>query len=451
MTPRVKLKARVDAAGDIAKGADAFLSRAASGDARKALELLKARPEIPETSLAAASMLGLTAAVARFLKADPKLAKMKSGEPKREPLHWLCYSPFCAKRSSAILKCAKALLKAGADPDAHTVEHEGAHAYPLGALYAAACHAKFPKLVNLLLNAGADPDDGETIYHAAEADDRVVLNLMLERGANLNFHKSWGNTAIYFNLGHKESSRFVEASTRGIRWLLEHGADVNVPSTPARETALQLAARSRGPETVKMLLEHGADVTLKRKDGRTAWALAVRAGRLDNARLLEAHGAKTEPLSDDDALLAACGRGDADVARHLAFARATLVPDDLRLLPDAASDGRQETVRACLAAGFPLDVQGDFTGTALQHASMQGYLEVVREILKHKPNLTKRDPAFDGDALGWALHGADNIRRPGANYAAVVEALLDAGLKPRRDDYTSKDVRVLEVLKRRRK
>jgi ankyrin repeat protein len=446
-----KLKARVDASGDIAKATDAFLSASASGDAKKARDIFKARPEIAETSLSVAAVLGEIEIVQRFLAADSKAAKLKAGEPKREPLHWLCYSPFCSKRGPQILRCAEALLAAGADPDAHTVERDGKHEYPLGALYAAACHAKFPKLVKLLLDAGADPDDGETIFHAAEADDRVVLKLMVDYKADLNFNKSWGNTAIYFNLGHKEGSRFVEASNRGIRWLMQHGADPNVPSTPMRETALQLAARSRGPETVRMLLEHGADVALKRKDGRTAWALAMRAGRIDNARLLEAHGAKTERLSDGDALLAACGRGDDDVARHLSAAIATLGPDDLRLLPDAASDGRLATVRACLAAGFPLDIQGDFTGTALQHAAMQGYPDVVKEILRHKPDLTKRDPTFDGDALGWALHGADNIRRPGSDYAAVVEMLFDAGLKPRRNDYTSTDPRVLEVLKRRLK
>ncbi|MEK7466053.1 MAG: ankyrin repeat domain-containing protein [Planctomycetota bacterium] len=438
---------RVVAAGNIAE----FLSAVAAGNATKAREQLRSQPGIPKASLAAAAVLGQFATVERFLTADPKLARLKTGTPPREPLHWLCYSPFCARRGPQILRCAKALLDAGADPDAHTVEREGTHTYPLGALYAAACHAKFPKLARLLLDAGADPDDGETIFHAAEANDRVILKMMVEYKADLDFNKTWGNTAIYFNLGHKKGSRFVAASTRGIRWLLEHGADPNVPSTPKRETALQLAARSRSPETVRLLLEHGADVTLKRKDGRTAWALAVRAGRVDNARLLEAHGAKTERLSDGDALLAACGRGDDDVARHLARARISLRPDDLRLLPDAASDGRLGTVRACLAAGFPLDVQGDFTGTALQHAAMQGCPDVVREILRHKPDLTKRDPTFDGDALGWALHGADNIRRPGADYAAVVEALFAAGLKPRRHDYSSTDAGVMEVLKRRRK
>ncbi|KAF0245385.1 MAG: hypothetical protein FD180_1608, partial [Planctomycetota bacterium] len=238
-----KLKLMVDAAGDIAKAVDTFLFAVDLGDVNMAREALRARPEIPEAGLSAAAVLGESAIVERFLEADPNLAKLKVGEPKkREPLHWLCYSPFCAKRGADILRCAKSLLAAGADPDAHTVEHEGEHEYPLGALYAAACHAKFPKLVKLLLEAGADPNDGETIFHAAEADDRVVLKMALEHGADLDFNKSWGNTAIYFNLGHKEGSRFVDASTRGIRWLLEHGADPDVPSTPARETALQLAA-----------------------------------------------------------------------------------------------------------------------------------------------------------------------------------------------------------------
>src|SRR6185503_3936933 len=108
----------------------------------------------------------------------------------------------------------------------------------------------------------------------------------------LDYNVGWGNTAIYVNLGHKEASRFAAASNRGIQWLRGHGADPDVPSRPAKETALQLAAGTRGTGVVALLLKHGADVSLKRKDGRTAWNLATRAGRLENVALLEKHGAK---------------------------------------------------------------------------------------------------------------------------------------------------------------
>ena len=40
-----------------------------------------------------------------------------------------------------------------------------------------------PELTRLLLEAGADPDDGESLYHATEAEDPECLQLLLEHGA----------------------------------------------------------------------------------------------------------------------------------------------------------------------------------------------------------------------------------------------------------------------------
>lgn len=286
------------------------------------------------------------------------------------------------------------------------------------------------------------------VFHAAEADDRATLKVLLDAGADLDDTGTWGNTPVYFNLGHKEGSRLCAASDRGIAWLLAHGADPDVPCTTRKETALQYAARARGPKMVALLLKHGADVSMKRGDGRTAWLLATRAGRLDNARLLEKAGAKPEPLSPADELLAACGAGDAAAAQQLSAILPRLAPEDLQLLPHAASDGRLEAVAACLAAGFPVDTVGDFGGNALQWAALHGHAAVVRELLRHKPDLTRRDPTYDGDALGWALHGAAEVRRPGADYAGVVEALMAAGMRPRHGEFRTGDAGVDAVLKK---
>ncbi len=58
---------------------------------------------------------------------------------------------------------ARALLDAGADPDAAWVHPEYG---PQSALYGAAGVAHEPRMTALLLEAGADPDDGESVYHA---------------------------------------------------------------------------------------------------------------------------------------------------------------------------------------------------------------------------------------------------------------------------------------------
>ena len=55
----------------------------------------------------------------------------------------------------------------------------------------------------------------------------------------------------------------------------------------------------------------------------------------------------------------------------------------------------------------------------------------MREILRHDPPLENRDNEYDGTPLGRALHGSEHGWHCHAgDYAATVEALLEAGATP---------------------
>src|SRR5690606_14670152 len=98
----------------------------------------------------------------------------------------------------------------------------------------------------------------------------------------------------------------------GIKWLLEHGIDPNVPSYTDKinETPLHLAVRNSWEiEIIELLLKHGADPQVRRADGRTVYALAVQGGRDEVAALLETHASPTE-VDAVDRFLGACMRGD---------------------------------------------------------------------------------------------------------------------------------------------
>ena len=140
----------------------------------------------------------------------------------------------------------------------------------------------------------------------------------------------------------------------------------------------------------------------RRADGRTAWVLARRGGFDEIATLLEANGAETEPLSPVDLLLAACGRGDVEAARRLATRDtvAALSSADHGLLPDAAAAGRQDTVSACVAAGFPVNATDQFVATALHHSALHGRAEQVRLLLDAGASTDIRGPYAFLDAAG---------------------------------------------------
>ena len=104
-----------------------------------------------------------------------------------------------------------------------------------------------------------------------------------------------------------------------------------------------------------------------------------------------------------------------------------------------------------LAAGWPVDATGEYRLTPLQWAAWHGNAEMVREILRYHPQLEWRTHEITALGLGPALHGSENSwHRDTGDYAATVEALLDAGAKaPKLTDDLEASQAVREVLRRR--
>jgi len=389
---------------------DAFLAAVVAGDANRALEL---QPGLE--SLHVAAVLGDEREVRRHLAADGSQLSVKAGNPPGDPLMWLCYSPFHGERDDGLEGAARALLEAGADPN---TRDGGPYALP--ALFAVTGHRHAPRIARLLLDAGADPNDGESAFHAAERFHVEALELLLEYGVDLNRTGDWGNTPLYFLLRYWDVAR-EEQVGRGLRWLLDHGADPDVRCGPEQESSLHVAARrGQAAEVVRALLDHGADVQARRGDCRTAWLLARRGGHDEVARLLEEAGAEPEPLSPADELLAACGRGDAEAAARLAV---PLEAEDQRMLPEAGAQRRFDVVLACLAAGFPVDAVDEEGATALHYAALRGHAPAVRELLARGADTGLEDPQYHATALGWAEHGRGEGLEPGGDYEACIRAL----------------------------
>jgi len=397
---------------------NAFLEATAAGDAAGALEVLRSEPSIPAESLHVAAVLGLEAEVRRQLSEDGSQVAVRAGDPPGDPLLWLCHSPFHGtERDDGLAAAARVLLDAGANPNARD-----AGKYALPALYGVTGRRNVPRIAELLLKAGADPTDGESVFHAAENHHEEALELLLRFGVDVNANGDWGNTPLYFLLRYWDIGLAPERLP-GLRWLLDHGADPNVLCGPERESSLHVAARRGQPsEIVRLLLGHGADVHIRRGDGRTAWILARRGGFDEVADVLERAGAPPEDLTQADRLLVACGRGDVEAARRLA-AGATLESEDNLLLPEAASRGRFGMVRACLAAGFPVDTPDEFGATALHHASIRGNAELVGELLDRGADRGVHDGEHDSTPLGWAEFGRDIQFEPAGDYDGCIRAL----------------------------
>lgn len=428
-----KLKQRIEDLQPIEAHAARFLELIRHGDGGGARRLLARHPALARTSLHAACAALELATVERLIAADRARATATDGDTRWTPLMYACASPLDADtpdHAARSARCATLLLDAGADPNSHVIWH-GDQKSPLSALYFA-CVANRPGVVRELLERGANPNDHESVYHSAELDRSECLELLLAHGANMSGRDAhYDNTPLRFLAGYRPGQPGAEAGLHGVRWLLEHGADPNVLSSKLEESALHRAALSGNAEQARLLLEHGADPRLVRKDSRTAYALAVRAGHVDVVALLAEHGAADEALSPADEFLGACQLVDEAAARALLAAQpgivASLGGDDRVRVAEAASDGRNAAVLLMLRLGFDPTWEAEWCGTPLHWAAWHGNVVLVRELLALGAPVNAPDRNFGSSPIAWAAHGSVNSHEADDDYCAIVGLLLDAG------------------------
>lgn len=430
-----KLKAHIDAAQPIEKQVERFLAAIGNKALPIARRLLADHPSLPSTSIHAAAAAADVDGVVRFLAKDRTLATAVDNTGKWPPLAYACWSTFhtvSPALAAASLRVVTFLLDAGAGANTSTPLPEGEDAGKLSVLYFA-CESNNVAVVHRLLERGADPNDGESVYHAAQYGHLECLDLLLAHGGNLSDrHERWSNTPLYFLAGHTDDEGGKAPWVKGLRWLLEHGADPNMTSGESRETPLQkIVASSRNAAATTLLLDHGADVHLARADGRTAYALAVRVGNETSAAQLVERGARTDVVAPIDALLGACARGDDGEARRLAAGqpdwRSGLTAGDRGTVIQGVWAGRPEVVRLAAELGFDLTWEGEWGGTPLHHAAWLGKPELVRLLLSLGAPVNVRDSRFGSSPIAWAAHGSTNCRTADDDYVAIVDLLLAAG------------------------
>jgi hypothetical protein len=370
--------------------AEAFVIAATRQRRERAEAMLAARPEI-ERDPWARLVLG------REWHGDPN----EPGGPRGwAPLLYVCHSCF----ASAAL--AGELLARGADPNVFFVNEYGS----MSALYGAAGVVHDPELTRVLLQAGADPDDGESLYHATEAESTDCLRLLLEHGAETTRTNALAHALDEDRLEH-------------VRLLLEAGADPNDGALLAHAVR-----RGRGPAFLRLLAEHGAE--LDRPGGetwrgdvplRTPYQHAVLRGRAEEAQKLAELGASTS-IEPHDRAVAAVARGeqpDEPLPGHLD-------PDPQEVLILNALRGRLELVVDVVGPNFRGVVGGSPEGTLLHHAAWVGSPEIVRKLLvlgadAQVPGATEETP------LSWAVLGSGAHSLRGRDYVAVAELLAAAG------------------------
>jgi ankyrin repeat protein len=269
------------------------------------------------------------------------------------------------------------------------------------------------------------------------------------------------------------------ASTAGIaEYLLDHGAEIDVrdidhESTPAMymvakrpEVAHCLVQRGCGTDIlmaaalgdlglIRRHLDADADCIRMRvsdeyfpmvspRNGGTIyqWELGWYVSAVQVARKFrhsECFDFLMERSPADEKLLNACWLHDEAAVRSLltrsllerqADLAAQLTPDGRRQLAHAARNNDTIAARLMLEAGLPVNTYTQHHATPFHWAAWHGNAEVVRLILRRNPPLNDTSNQYQGTPVDWAVHGSETgWDRQKGDYAATLEALLDAGVR----------------------
>jgi ankyrin repeat protein len=153
------------------------------------------------------------------------------------------------------------LIYRGMDPNTPTEKGEPALVF--------AVRSGAPKTVAFLLKQpGMQVDatntaDETALMLAANANDLVSANLLIEAGASVN-RPNWTPLHYAASKGH----------TAMMRLLIDNDAYIDAES-PNGTTPLMMAAYYASPMAVKLMLEEGADPNLQNQDGQTALDMAL--------------------------------------------------------------------------------------------------------------------------------------------------------------------------------
>jgi serine/threonine protein kinase len=147
--------------------------------------------------------------------------------------------------------------------------------------------------IQLLLERGADVDQADAqantpLMVAADGgpflpNNVPVLTMLLGAKAKIDLQDALGRSALY--------RAAAEGKTDAVRFLLDHGADVNLAETAGNTPLMVVAEGASYPkgqgETIALLLKHGAKAELKNSNGQSALDKATEAKKTEAIQALQ--------------------------------------------------------------------------------------------------------------------------------------------------------------------
>ncbi len=234
----------------------------------------------------------------------------------------------------------------------------------------------------------------------ASQSDVDLIRFLIEHGANVNFVDKYGNSLLH-NAIKKDLKEIVDA-------LIEGGADVNatdsIYGTLLHRTLVNDV--DINPEMARPLIEGGANLSTIDRAGNTAFTRAIKINKPEIVELLLKRGADPNAV---DTIYGTVFRHAISKSEQLAL-----------LLFDAGADINILRVRqGPFAPSFPQKKE-----SVLYDAVFHGHVNLIRKMLPIIKN------GENEQLLGEALNLACSMERED-----IIKLLLEAGVNPRLISY----------------
>ncbi|KAL0938233.1 ankyrin repeat protein [Colletotrichum truncatum] len=231
-------------------------------------------------------------------------------------------------------------------------------------------------IAELILNMGFDVNtEGSycVVAYAASHGREDMVKLFLNRGANVNLHK----TTYQFTTPVVEASRYGYQDI--LQTLLETGADVD---WDGREGALHEASYFGHERVVQLLLAYGADVNAKKACG-SALLSATRGNHVEVARLLLQAGADVNSSSatNDTPLINSIRNGNVAIVKLLLERGVRTRPPNRQLLGHSTDTAHNAWALKRLSR----------RDDPLREAAEYDQLEILQLIIRHEKMNEKRE------------------------------------------------------------
>ncbi|XP_064627394.1 transient receptor potential cation channel subfamily A member 1 homolog isoform X2 [Lineus longissimus] len=299
-----------------------------------------------------------------------------------------------------------------------------------------ACSEGSEQIVRMLFEAGEKLDgwvtisqmvtdqdcDGSTALHVAVENSHFeVAKLCIEKGADVNTHRTGWNTALHLAA--------ISGDIRIVKLLLDHNARIDVLNDQ-QATPLHRAASFNHAEVCQFLIDRGAQLERKDKDNFTPLLLASSEGHDNTIKALLQRKADIEAVDKNDKTAIYWAAEEDNIAAlevlltHPKIEEVGLIDKGDRYdntpLHIACQKGFTAVVKSLLDHGADLDAKNEEEQTPLHLACRFGRTNVVRELVKENKMVVNDEDEDSNTPLHLAaLSGHTKVA------VALIEASAD--------------------------